>query len=195
MTRMPCFFAALSSFLLFGCGQQEPLKIGFIGGLSDRNSDNGQSGFNGATLAVEQFNRSGGVDGRLVELIARDDAQTPKTAEKAAKELVDTRVNAAHAIEERGTITLRTGFDENEVWVEFEDTGCGIRPENLKRVFEPFFTTKPVGKGTGLGLSLAYGIVQRHQGRLDVHSEVGKGTTFRLALPRNRAAEPLSDAS
>ena len=104
-------------------------------------------------------------------------------------------VNAAHAIEERGTITLRTGFDENEVWVEVEDTGCGIRPENIKRVFEPFFTTKPVGKGTGLGLSLAYGIVQRHQGRLDVHSEVGKGTTFRLSLPRNRAAEPLSDAS
>ncbi len=104
-------------------------------------------------------------------------------------------VNAAHAIEERGTITLRTGFDENEVWVEVEDTGCGIRPENLKRVFEPFFTTKPVGKGTGLGLSLAYGIVQRHRGRLEVHSEVGKGTTFRLTLPRNRAAEPLSDAS
>ncbi|MPN16627.1 Sensor kinase CckA [bioreactor metagenome] len=92
-------------------------------------------------------------------------------------------VNAAHAIEERGTITLRTGFDENEVWVEVEDTGCGIRPENLKRVFEPFFTTKPVGKGTGLGLSLAYGIVQRHRGRLEVHSEVGKGTTFRLTLP------------
>jgi len=104
-------------------------------------------------------------------------------------------VNAAHAIEERGTITLRTGFDEREVWVEVEDTGCGIRPENLKRVFEPFFTTKPVGKGTGLGLSLAYGIVQRHQGRLEVHSEVGKGTTFRLTLPLNRAAEPLSDAS
>lgn len=94
MTRMPCFFAALSAFLLFGCGQQEPLKIGFIGGLSDRNSDNGQSGLNGATLAVEQFNRSGGVDGRLVELIARDDAQAPETAEKAAKELVDAKVEA-----------------------------------------------------------------------------------------------------
>ena len=104
-------------------------------------------------------------------------------------------VNAAHAIEERGTITLRTGFDEREVWVEVEDTGCGIKPENIKRVFEPFFTTKPVSKGTGLGLSLAYGIVQRHRGRLDVRSEVGKGTTFRLSLPRNRAAEPLSDAS
>ena len=97
-------------------------------------------------------------------------------------------VNAAHAIQERGTITLRTGYDEREVWVEVEDTGCGIKPENLKRVFEPFFTTKPVGKGTGLGLSLAYGIVQRHQGALEVRSEVDRGTTFRLTLPRRHLA-------
>lgn len=95
-------------------------------------------------------------------------------------------VNASHAIEERGTITLRTGFDEDEVWVEIEDTGKGIKPEHLGRVFEPFFTTKPVGKGTGLGLSLAYGIVQRHHGRLDVRSEVDKGTVFRVTLPRAR---------
>ena len=100
-------------------------------------------------------------------------------------------VNAAHAIAERGTITLRTGFDEREVWVEVEDTGVGIKPENLKRVFEPFFTTKPVGKGTGLGLSLAYGIVQRHQGGLEVQSEPGKGTKFRLTLPRRHTAQPV----
>ncbi|MBP7204538.1 MAG: PAS domain-containing protein [Propionivibrio sp.] len=99
-------------------------------------------------------------------------------------------VNAAHAIAERGTITLRTGFDEREVWVEIEDTGVGIKQENLKRVFEPFFTTKPIGKGTGLGLSLAYGIVQRHQGRLEVQSEPGKGTRFRLTLPRHHTAQP-----
>ena len=100
-------------------------------------------------------------------------------------------VNAAHAIAERGTITLRTGFDEREVWVEVEDTGVGIKPENLKRVFEPFFTTKPVGKGTGLGLSLAYGIVQRHQGGLEVQSKPGKGTKFRLTLPRRHTAQPV----
>ncbi len=99
-------------------------------------------------------------------------------------------VNAAHAIAERGTITLRTGFDEREVWVEIEDTGVGIKQENLKRVFEPFFTTKPIGKGTGLGLSLAYGIVQRHQGGLEVQSEPGKGTRFRLTLPRHHTAQP-----
>ena len=98
-------------------------------------------------------------------------------------------VNAAYAIEERGTITLRTGFDTSEVWVEVEDTGAGIRPEHLARIFEPFFTTKPIGKGTGLGLSLAYGIVQRHHGRLDVRSKVGRGTTFRMSLPITRKTD------
>lgn len=95
-------------------------------------------------------------------------------------------VNAAHAIEMHGTITLRTGFDDNVVWIEVEDTGKGIKPEHMGRIFEPFFTTKPVGQGTGLGLSLAYGIVQRHRGQLEVRSELGRGTVFRLTLPRKR---------
>ena len=93
-------------------------------------------------------------------------------------------VNAAHAIEEKGTITLRTGHDESQVWLEVQDTGKGIKPENLSRIFEPFFTTKPVGKGTGLGLSLAYGIVKKHDGRIEVKSEVGQGSTFRVMLPK-----------
>lgn len=95
-------------------------------------------------------------------------------------------INAAQAIEERGVITVRTGFDANAVWVEVEDTGKGIKAEHMHRIFEPFFTTKPVGKGTGLGLSLAYGIVQQHKGKLDVKSEEGKGTVFRVTLPRER---------
>lgn len=100
-------------------------------------------------------------------------------------------INAAHAIDDRGTITLRTGFDDKEVWVEVEDTGHGISPEHLNKIFEPFFTTKPVGKGTGLGLSLAYGIVKRHQGRLEARSELRKGSVFRLTLPRTpRSATP-----
>ena len=93
-------------------------------------------------------------------------------------------VNASHAIEVHGTITLRTGQDESQVWVEVQDTGKGIKPENLSRIFEPFFTTKPVGKGTGLGLSLAYGIVKKHNGRIEVKSEVGQGSTFRVILPK-----------
>lgn len=93
-------------------------------------------------------------------------------------------VNAAHAITaERGTITISTGVEGPNVWVEVADTGAGIAQENLQRIFDPFFTTKPVGKGTGLGLSLSYGIVQKHSGRMEVHSELGVGTRFRVTLP------------
>ena len=98
-------------------------------------------------------------------------------------------VNAAHAIDQRGTITLRTGQEGEQVWVEVEDTGKGIAPEHLKRIFEPFFTTKPVGKGTGLGLSLSYGIVQKHGGRIEVDSVAGKGTRFRVWLPVRQAGQ------
>ena len=92
-------------------------------------------------------------------------------------------MNAAQAIEQKGTITVRTGISGDEVWVEVEDTGKGISPEHINRIFDPFFTTKPIGKGTGLGLSLSYGIVQKHHGRIEVKSEVGKGTKFRVWLP------------
>ncbi|WP_265949892.1 ATP-binding protein [Dechloromonas sp. A34] len=93
-------------------------------------------------------------------------------------------VNAAHAMgEQRGTITIRTGTAGDKVWLEFSDTGSGI-PEGIRqKIFDPFFTTKPVGKGTGLGLSLSYGIIQKHNGQIEVQSEVGKGTTFRITLP------------
>ncbi len=97
-------------------------------------------------------------------------------------------INAAHAIENRGRITLRTGHDEQNVWVEVEDTGKGIKPEHVGRIFEPFFTTKAVGRGTGLGLSLSYGIVHKHGGRIEVRSEVGTGSTFRVVLPRDASA-------
>jgi signal transduction histidine kinase len=92
-------------------------------------------------------------------------------------------VNAAHAIKDKGVITISSGAEEGWVWVAVADNGSGIAPENLKRIFDPFFTTKPVGKGTGLGLSLSYGIVQKHGGRIEVASELGKGTQFTVWLP------------
>ncbi|MDP2783489.1 MAG: ATP-binding protein [Sulfurimicrobium sp.] len=99
-------------------------------------------------------------------------------------------VNASHAIGEggMGRITIRTGTSDEMVWIEFSDSGKGIAPENLTRIFDPFFTTKPIGKGTGLGLSLSYGIIDKHQGRIEVASELGKGTTFRIWLPIRQEA-------
>jgi two-component system, NtrC family, sensor kinase len=102
--------------------------------------------------------------------------------------LLNLLLNAVQAVETRGTITVRTGGEDGKVWVEVADTGCGIQPEHLKHIYDPFFTTKPVGTGTGLGLSITYGIVRKHGGRIDVESEPGKGTTFRVTLPVRRAS-------
>lgn len=92
-------------------------------------------------------------------------------------------VNAGHAITETGQITIKTSVHGDQVCIAITDTGKGIEPDNLKRIFDPFFTTKPIGQGTGLGLSLSYGIVQKHQGRIEVSSVVGVGTTFMVWLP------------
>jgi len=75
-----------------------------------------------------------------------------------------------------------------------QDTGCGITPDILPRIFEPFFTTKPVGEGTGLGLAMAYGIVRKHQGWIEVASTFGEGTTFRVCLPLASGAAPAQPA-
>lgn len=98
-------------------------------------------------------------------------------------------VNAAQAMNEKGKIWIRSFVLGASVVVEIEDTGCGIPAENLKKIFDPFFTTKPVGKGTGLGLSMSYGTVQKHGGKIEVESAVGKGTKFRVVLPTNQKGE------
>ncbi|MBU6200093.1 MAG: sensor histidine kinase [Xanthomonadaceae bacterium] len=102
-------------------------------------------------------------------------------------------VNAGHAIESRGSITIATCCEGENVVVAISDSGCGISPDHLDRIFDPFFTTKPVGQGTGLGLSLSYGIVRKHGGRIEVQSTPGVGTTFRIVLPQRQPA-PAVDA-
>jgi len=97
-------------------------------------------------------------------------------------------LNAAQAIPDQGDITLTTEAVTDPalgrvVRITLSDTGTGIAPENIQRIFDPFFTTKPVGKGTGLGLSLVWGIVEQHQGHIDVASQPGQGTTFTVTLP------------
>jgi two-component system NtrC family sensor kinase len=100
-------------------------------------------------------------------------------------------VNACDAIDERGTIRITTRPSEKGVRIEVHDDGPGISAEVRSRIFDPFFTTKPIGVGTGLGLSLSHGIIDRHDGRLSVESEAGRGTTFIIELPLD--APPLDE--
>ncbi|UCH12069.1 MAG: tetratricopeptide repeat protein, partial [Candidatus Omnitrophota bacterium] len=95
-------------------------------------------------------------------------------------------INAQHAMPDGGSLRIRTGVGDNgsKVQVEFSDTGCGIPPEDLKHIFEAFFTTKKVWKSVGLGLSISYQIIKEHKGDIQVESKVGKGTTFRVILPK-----------
>ncbi len=92
-------------------------------------------------------------------------------------------VNAAHAIEKQGLITIKTWNGDGSINISISDTGCGIPEDKMGRIFEPFFTTKEVGKGTGLGLSISYDILKKHNGQIIAESKVGKGTTFTVKIP------------
>jgi signal transduction histidine kinase len=101
--------------------------------------------------------------------------------------LLNLLINAAQALPEgraaSNRITLRTVFEGGDVVIEVADTGVGISPEVLPHIFDPFYTTKPIGDGTGIGLAVSYRIVADHGGRIDVDSELGKGSVFRVVLP------------
>ncbi len=95
-------------------------------------------------------------------------------------------LNAMDAMDSRGTLTVRSRMNPeraDEILLEFIDTGTGIKREDLPKIFEPFFTTKPQGRGTGLGLSICYGIIAEHRGRIEVESQVGVGSNFKVYLP------------
>ncbi len=124
--------------------------------------------------------------------------------------VVNLAVNARDAMPDGGELAIRT-YNLNEAdcasvnhrelvagdytVVEMSDTGTGIEPDVLKKIFEPFFTTKEVGKGTGLGLSMVYGIVKQTGGFIFADSELGKGTRFRIMLPRHVADDTASEAT
>jgi len=91
-------------------------------------------------------------------------------------------LNAIQAMPDGGRLTLRSSVIDSEIKVDIQDTGCGIPKENLAKIFTPFFTTKEKGKGIGLGLAVVYGIIERHKGKVEVQSKVGKGTTFSVYL-------------
>jgi two-component system, NtrC family, sensor kinase len=107
-------------------------------------------------------------------------------AERLVQCFMALMLNAMDAMNSRGLLTVRTRLNpqrRDEILAEFIDTGTGIRQEDLPKIFEPFFTTKPQGRGTGLGLSVAYGIIEEHRGRIEVESQVGVGTNFKVFLP------------
>jgi signal transduction histidine kinase len=108
--------------------------------------------------------------------------------------LLNLLVNGLQAIEATGaasgTIHISSRLQEGELILEVADTGCGIDPQNAARLFDPFFTTKPVGEGTGLGLSITHGIITGHGGRIEVDSQPGKGSCFRIYLPQGSQRGP-----
>ena len=97
--------------------------------------------------------------------------------------LLNLLINAKEAMPKGGTLTLRTGREDNRVLIHIQDTGVGISEEIMDKIFEAFFTTKKKVKGVGLGLSVCYGIIKDHGGDIKVESEKGKGTTFVILLP------------
>lgn len=103
--------------------------------------------------------------------------------QKLLQVFINMLVNASHAIETKGNISILSRIVKQEVNIRFEDNGSGISQENLKSIFNPFFTTKPVGKGTGLGLHIVRAIIEEHHGRIDVSSKIGQGSQFSIYLP------------
>ncbi len=116
-------------------------------------------------------------------------------ADQIKQVVMNMLVNAQHAVEEKGSITISTRRTARQpaaapsaepvpmVAITIADTGCGIPEKNLQRIFDPFFTSKEVGKGTGLGLSVSHGIIEGHSGLIEVQSKVGEGSTFSVFLP------------
>jgi PAS domain S-box-containing protein len=131
--------------------------------------------------------------GIAVERAFGDTAPVLAESERLERALLDLLVNACDAMAHGGTLRVATRPFDGGVEIRIEDTGTGIPADALERIFEPFYTTKPRGKGTGLGLPVTRGIVLDHGGTIEVESELGKGTAFRIRLPRESAA--ASDAT
>ncbi len=124
--------------------------------------------------------------------LARQLTATPVDATQLQQALVNLVKNAAQAMTTGGVLTLQTGENSDSVWVSVTDTGGGIPQEQINRIFEPFYTTKK--KGTGLGLMIVQRIVRAHNGRIELESNVGKGTTFRIWLPLHERKPRLLEA-
>ncbi len=133
-----------------------------------------------------------GIDIQLITQLADDLPEISGDEAELRSALGNLVFNAVDAMPEGGTITLKTFQDGQEVILEVADTGTGMRYEVLKRAMEPFFTTKEE-RGTCMGLAMVYGSLQRHEGELEVESEVGKGTTFRFRIPVQTEVQNIAE--
>jgi len=109
--------------------------------------------------------------------------------QKLLQVFINMLVNASHAIENTGRISIYSCIVKGEINIRFEDDGSGISQEHLKTIFDPFFTTKPVGKGTGLGLHIVRSIIDEHDGHIEASSIVGQGSKFEIFLPIHSGTE------
>jgi two-component system NtrC family sensor kinase len=133
-----------------------------------------------ASLVEHQFEKSGVV----TALNLADDLPTMRgNAGKLQQVFLNLFINARDAMPGGGNLSVRSWAESGFAHIEVSDTGQGIPTENLARIYDPFFTTKGPKKGTGLGLSITYGIVQEHNGIIEVDSLLGRGTRFRLEFP------------
>lgn len=144
-----------------------------------------------------------GEDVHLQSIIHKADLQVTVDRGQIEQAIINIATNARDAMPQGGSLTIETGFEDLDATfarihgygygsagryavITTSDTGCGMSAELQKKIFEPFFTTKEVGKGTGLGMAIVYGVVKQHNGFINVYSEPGKGTTFRIYLPLNK---------
>ena len=105
---------------------------------------------------------------------------------KLQQVLLNLVTNSMHAMKDKGGKLMLSAFsnpERSKVFLQIRDTGTGIAPDKLGRIFDPYFTTKGQGEGTGLGLSISYKIIEEHDGKIDVESELGVGTTVTLQFP------------
>ena len=103
--------------------------------------------------------------------------------EQMQQVIMNMLTNSIQSITTDGEIIIKTAAKNDHIEISITDNGCGISQDNIGKIFDPFFTTKMPGEGTGLGLSICYGIIKKHNGSIDVKSEVGIGTTFTIKLP------------
>jgi len=123
---------------------------------------------------------------KSIEIVTDFNSELPNftgSSDQLKQAFLNLMLNAAQAMSEGGCLKIGTGFDDKTLWISFQDDGEGIDEAIMTRIFSPYFTTKK--KGSGLGLAIVRRIAREHGGYIDVHSEKGKGSEFKLVLPRN----------